>query len=178
MVPLRIAFRHGRHAGRSRRRPMRRSRNGCFGDTQAEREQPCGRRRAKSSRRAIGRGRSSGDFVRQVVRRRRHRHRDRVWRAIEATPNFWTTLRPIDAGAVKRLYQLTGEHNWEVFFITQRPATAGETVQWQTHNWLVEQGFLTAQRDPVVARSRPGRGGSAPRLPRRRHAAELRGRAV
>jgi hypothetical protein len=69
------------------------------------------------------------------------RHRDRVWRAIEETPNFWTTLKPLERGAIKRLYQLTGEHNWEVFFITQRPATAGATVQWQTHKWLVEHGF-------------------------------------
>jgi FMN phosphatase YigB (HAD superfamily) len=68
-------------------------------------------------------------------------HRDRVWRAIEETPNFWTTLKPLEKGAIKRLYQLTGEHNWEVFFITQRPATAGATVQWQTHKWLIEQGF-------------------------------------
>lgn len=69
------------------------------------------------------------------------RHRDRVWRAIEETPNFWTTLKPLENGAITRLYQLTGEHNWEVFFITQRPATAGATVQWQTHKWLVEHGF-------------------------------------
>src|SRR5688500_10057330 len=46
-------------------------------------------------------------------------HRDRVWRAIEETPNFWTTLKPLEKDAVTRLYQLTGEHNWEVFFITQ-----------------------------------------------------------
>src|SRR5687768_15635616 len=32
-------------------------------------------------------------------------HRDRVWRAIEATPDFWTTLDPIDPGAMTRLYQ-------------------------------------------------------------------------
>jgi 5'(3')-deoxyribonucleotidase len=67
--------------------------------------------------------------------------RDRVWRTIEETPNFWTTLKPLEDGAVKRLYDLSGEHNWEVFFITQRPATAGRTVQWQTHKWLVEHGF-------------------------------------
>jgi hypothetical protein len=78
---------------------------------------------------------------RRVSFSRDSRHRDRVWRAIESTPNFWTTLKPLEAGAVKRLYELTCEHNWEVFFITQRPATAGATVQWQTHRWLVEQGF-------------------------------------
>ena len=32
-------------------------------------------------------------------------------------------------------------HRWEVFFITQRPFTEGETVQRQTQRWLVEQGF-------------------------------------
>jgi hypothetical protein len=32
-------------------------------------------------------------------------------------------------------------HRWEVFFITQRPRTDGETVQRQTQRWLVEQGF-------------------------------------
>ena len=59
--------------------------------------------------------------------------RDRVWQTIEATPDFWTTLKPLEQGAVERLYELTGKHNWEVFFVTQRPATAGRTVQWQTH---------------------------------------------
>lgn len=81
--------------------------------------------------------------------RRGTRHRDRVWRAIESTPNFWTTLKPLEKGAVKRLYQLAGEHNWEVFFITQRPATAGATVQWQTHKWLVEQGFAMPSVIPL-----------------------------
>lgn len=76
-------------------------------------------------------------------------YRDSVWRAIESTPNFWTTLKPLEPGAIQRLYQLTGEHNWEVFFITQRPATAGATVQWQTHKWLVEQGFSTPSVIPL-----------------------------
>ena len=87
-------------------------------------------------------------------------HRDRVWRAIESTPNFWTTLKPLENGAVERLYQLTGEHNWEVFFITQRPATAGGTVQWQTHKWLVEQGFLMPSVIPLSG----GRGKAAAAL--------------
>ena len=57
--------------------------------------------------------------------------------------------KPLESGAVARLYQLTCEHNWEVFFITQRPATAGATVQWQTHTWLVEQGFTTPSVIPL-----------------------------
>jgi hypothetical protein len=32
-------------------------------------------------------------------------------------------------------------HRWEVFFITQRPATEGDTVQRQTQRWLVKHGF-------------------------------------
>lgn len=75
--------------------------------------------------------------------------RDRIWRAIEATPDFWTTLKPLEEGAVKRLYELTAEHHWEVFFVTQRPATAGGTVQWQTHKWLVEHGFKTPSVIPL-----------------------------
>jgi hypothetical protein len=81
--------------------------------------------------------------------RSRSQHRDRVWRAIEETPNFWTTLKPLENGAIKRLYQLAGEHNWEVFFVTQRPATAGATVQWQTHEWLVQHGFSTPSVIPL-----------------------------
>jgi len=68
------------------------------------------------------------------------RRRDAVWRAIQATPDFWTTLKPLEDGAVKRIHQMMLRHRWEVFFITQRPRTEGETVQRQTQRWLVEQG--------------------------------------
>ena len=69
------------------------------------------------------------------------RRRDRVWRTIQATPNFWSTLKPIDPEAVRRIHEMMLRHRWEVFFITQRPHTAGDTVQRQTQHWLVEQGF-------------------------------------
>lgn len=87
--------------------------------------------------------RQSGD------RRRGPRHRDGVWRAIEDTPDFWTTLKPLEPGAIARLYALTIELRWEVFFITQRPATAGATVQLQTQRWLIEHGFLTPSVIPL-----------------------------
>jgi len=87
--------------------------------------------------------RRSGD------RRRGPGHRDRVWRAIEETPDFWTTLKPLEQGAIARLYALTLELNWEVFFITQRPATAGATVQLQTQRWLIEHGFPTPSVIPL-----------------------------
>ena len=69
------------------------------------------------------------------------RRRDLVWRNIQSTPNFWVTLKPIEEDAVRRIHEMMLRHRWEVFFITQRPKTDGETVQRQTQRWLVEQGF-------------------------------------
>lgn len=69
------------------------------------------------------------------------RHNDIIWQSIESTPDFWTTLKPMDDGLVRRLWEISQKHRWEVFFITQRPATAGDSVQRQTQRWLVEHGF-------------------------------------
>ncbi len=69
------------------------------------------------------------------------RRRDQIWDEIRKTPDFWTTLRPLGNDSVRRIHALMLAHNWEVFFITQRPSTAGATVQRQTQRWLVEQGF-------------------------------------
>jgi hypothetical protein len=70
--------------------------------------------------------------------RRRH---DAVWRHIRSTRDFWTTLAPIRETAVRQIHEMMLKHHWEVFFITQRPATEGDTVQRQTQRWLVGQGF-------------------------------------
>lgn len=72
---------------------------------------------------------------------RQRRRGDAVWAAIRATPDFWVTLEPIEPDAVRRLHAAMLRHRWEVFFITQRPDTAGDTVQRQTQRWLVRQGF-------------------------------------
>ena len=69
------------------------------------------------------------------------RRREAIWTEIRRTPDFWTTLQPTQAGAVRRVHELMLRHRWEVFFITQRPATDGDTVQRQTQRWLVDQGF-------------------------------------
>jgi hypothetical protein len=69
------------------------------------------------------------------------RRRDFIWKAIQTTPDFWSTLKPTEEGAVRRIHALMLQHGWEVFFITQRPKTEGDTVQRQTQRWLVEQGF-------------------------------------
>ena len=73
--------------------------------------------------------------------RRMRRRRDMIWRDIRSTPDFWETLKPIEPGAVARIHELMLRHKWEVFFITQRPYTSGDTVQRQTQRWLVAQGF-------------------------------------
>jgi beta-phosphoglucomutase-like phosphatase (HAD superfamily) len=69
------------------------------------------------------------------------RREDKIWQAIESTEDFWTTLQPTEPGVVRRIHELMLRHRWEVFFITQRPFTEGETVQRQTQRWLVEQGY-------------------------------------
>ena len=69
------------------------------------------------------------------------RRRDRVWREIRSTPDFWLTLDPVDPAVVARLHERAADRRWETFFVTQRPATAGDTVQRQTQRWLVGQGF-------------------------------------
>src|SRR5687768_1684849 len=69
------------------------------------------------------------------------RRRDANWNAIRTTPNFWTFLKPTDPEAVRRIHALPIQHKWEVFFITQRPYTDGDTVQRQSQRWLIEQGF-------------------------------------
>ena len=79
--------------------------------------------------------------TRIAASREQRRRRDLIWRSIQSTPDFWATLREIEPGSVKRIHELMLRHRWEVFFITQRPATQGDTVQRQTQRWLVEQGF-------------------------------------
>jgi haloacid dehalogenase-like hydrolase len=69
------------------------------------------------------------------------RRSEAIWWAIRSTPGFWTTLKPLDPAAVRRIRDQMIRHRWEVFFITQRPETVGETVQRQTQRWLLAQGF-------------------------------------
>ncbi len=68
------------------------------------------------------------------------RHTD-VWKRLRATADFWLTLDPIDPAAIAQIQEQAAHSGWDVFFVTQRPTTAGSTVQVQTQRWLVEQGF-------------------------------------
>jgi hypothetical protein len=73
--------------------------------------------------------------------KRRQRSRAAVWQVITTTRDFWAGVQPIDPDAVRRLHRLSIENHWEVFFITRRPPTRGDTVQRQTQRWLCDQGF-------------------------------------
>lgn len=64
-----------------------------------------------------------------------------AWKEVSGTHNWWTTLRPYESAQIGRLYRLSRQHNWEVFFMTKRPPTRGETVQVQTQSWLEQHGF-------------------------------------
>ena len=66
---------------------------------------------------------------------------NKVWQEIEETENFWMCLEPHEPGVLARIQDLATRHRWEVFFVTDRPATAGETVQRQTQRWLIAHGF-------------------------------------
>jgi hypothetical protein len=66
----------------------------------------------------------------------------RVWRRILRTPNWWAKLPPYEPAQIRRLAALSRELKWEVVFVTRRPETAGEPVQFQTQWWLERQGFL------------------------------------
>jgi hypothetical protein len=65
----------------------------------------------------------------------------RVWEYIAKTPNWWMTLAPYEPEEIARLYSLTRAAAWEVFFLTNRPASAGDTVQFQTQWWIERHGF-------------------------------------
>jgi hypothetical protein len=71
----------------------------------------------------------------------KHKDVSRVWEQIARTPNWWMTLRPYEPDQIARLYSLTRAAGWEIFFMTNRPASAGDTVQFQTQWWIERYGF-------------------------------------
>jgi hypothetical protein len=65
----------------------------------------------------------------------------RVWDHIAGTPQWWLRLDPFEPEQIRRLYRISRERRWEVYFMTTRPASGGETTQFQTQWWLEQQGF-------------------------------------
>jgi hypothetical protein len=66
---------------------------------------------------------------------------ERVWSHIAQTPNWWLTLRPFEPAEIAKLYTRARAARWEVFFLTRRPPSGGDPVQFQTQWWLEQQGF-------------------------------------
>src|SRR5437016_2850136 len=65
----------------------------------------------------------------------------RVWDHISRTSQWWLQLEAYEPDQIERLYRVSRERRWEVYFMTTRPSSAGETTQFQTQWWLETQGF-------------------------------------
>jgi hypothetical protein len=67
---------------------------------------------------------------------------DRVWQTIAQSHNWWTRIKAFEPDQIARLYTLGREGPWEIVFLTKRPPSSGDTVQFQTQWWLEKHGFL------------------------------------
>jgi hypothetical protein len=65
----------------------------------------------------------------------------RVWDYIGKTRNWWMEVEPYEPAQIARLYSLMRARGWEVFFLTKRPPSAGDSVQFQTQWWIERFGF-------------------------------------
>jgi hypothetical protein len=65
----------------------------------------------------------------------------RVWDWVAKRTNWWMDLEPYEPDQIARLYSVTRAAGWEVFFMTNRPPSAGDSVQFQTQWWIERQGF-------------------------------------
>src|SRR3954463_6255116 len=65
----------------------------------------------------------------------------RVWEQIAKQSNWWMEIEAYEADQIARLYALSRAACWEVFFLTKRPASAGDSVQFQTQWWIERHGF-------------------------------------
>ena len=65
----------------------------------------------------------------------------RVWDHISRTSQWWLQLEAYEPDQIQRLYRTSRERRWEVYFMTTRPSSAGETTQFQTQWWLESNGF-------------------------------------
>jgi hypothetical protein len=65
----------------------------------------------------------------------------RVWEHIAKTQNWWMEVPAYEPDQIARLYSVTRAVGWEVFFMTKRPPSAGDSVQFQTQWWIERFGF-------------------------------------
>ena len=66
---------------------------------------------------------------------------ERLWRSVASATNWWLDVPPYEPDQIERLYALVRRARWDVFFMTSRPASAGDSVQLQTQVWLERHGF-------------------------------------
>ncbi len=66
----------------------------------------------------------------------------RVWEWVAQRRNWWVDLEAYEPDQIARLYSAARAGGWEVFFLTNRPASAGDTVQFQTQWWIERHGFF------------------------------------
>ena len=66
----------------------------------------------------------------------------RLWEEVARTSNWWLDVPAHEPEQLARVYALARQARWEVFFMTSRPASAGDSVLVQTQVWLERQGFL------------------------------------
>jgi hypothetical protein len=66
----------------------------------------------------------------------------RTWDHVRRAQNWWVKLEAYEPQQIARLYETSRRLNWEVVFMTRRPTTAGDPVQFQSQWWLEEQGFF------------------------------------
>jgi hypothetical protein len=66
----------------------------------------------------------------------------RVWDWVGKRTNWWMELEPYEPDQIARLYSIARAAAWEVFFMTNRPASAGDSVQFQTQWWIERYGFF------------------------------------
>ena len=65
----------------------------------------------------------------------------RVWEHIGKTQNWWMEVPAYEPDQIARLYSVMRAAGWEVFFMTKRPPSAGDSVQFQTQWWIERFGF-------------------------------------
>jgi len=66
---------------------------------------------------------------------------ERLWRNVSAASNWWLDVPAYEPDQIERLYAQARRARWEVFFMTSRPPSAGDSVQLQTQVWLERYGF-------------------------------------
>ncbi len=66
----------------------------------------------------------------------------RVWDWVAKQTNWWMDLQAYEPDQIERLYAVSRAAGWEVFFLTNRPASAGDSVQFQTQWWIERHGYF------------------------------------